>query len=263
MRKDASISIIRILSMLFIVAYHCVCYYGIWDEYFPDAPHYQSIENWRFVSVLALEMFTIISGYLYARGKIRSVAEILRQKALRLLVPYVLWAGIVALLFPVVCSWYGFISGMLHLWFLLMLYGCFFVIAILRYKEWAFPYMISGIFAFAFLQWVDLKTGVFKSNILAVSQVLRFLPYFMAGIVIYRINLLGWLRERSISITGVVFFLSSLILWGYGIRGGFPMSPLYIWLFVSALFCSIYSFITRIFSCPPSPPPLNSFLFMV
>ena len=133
--KDNTISSIRVLSMLFIVAYHCVCYYGIWDENFPEAPQYKNIESWRFLCGLALQMFTFISGYLYARSKSKSVVEILWQKLKRLLLPYLFWSIVVATLFPVICSWHDFFCGMLHLWFLLMLFGCFLVVTLIKYKE--------------------------------------------------------------------------------------------------------------------------------
>ena len=255
MLKDYSISVIRVLSMVFIVVYHCVCYFGIWDEYFPDAPQYQDIESMRFLCILSLQMFTFISGFLYARGKSRSVAETLCLKTMRLLVPYVFWAVVLAILFPVICSWQVFFSGMLHLWFLLMLFGCFLVVSLTKYKEWKLPYMILAIFIVAFIEWVNLKSGLLKSNILAVSQVVNYLPYFLSGIVVCKIGLLERLKERNFALIIVVLLLSSIVLLIYHVRGGFPLSPVYIWGFVAVLFCGVYSIISKVIDNKKNAPP--------
>lgn len=255
MLKDFTISVIRVLSMIYIVLYHCVCYYGIWDEYFPEAPQYQNIESWRFVCILALQMFTFISGYLYAHGKPKPISELLRQKTMRLLVPYVFWAVVLAVLFPEICNWQDFFSGMLHLWFLLMLFGCFLVVSLTRFKEWKLQYMILAIFVVAFIEWVNIKSGLLKSNILAVSQVVNYLPYFLSGIVVCKIGLLERLKERNFALTIVVLLLSSIVLLIYHIRGGFPLSPVYIWPFIAALFCGVYSIISKILDNTKNTPP--------
>lgn len=263
MPKDYTISIVRVLSMMFIVAHHCVCYYGIWDEYFPDAPKYENIESWRFVCVLALQMFTFISGYLYEHGKTRSVAETLHLKAMRLLVPYVFWAGVIAALFPVISSWQNFISGMLHLWFLLMLFVCFIVVTLTKYKEWKTSYMMLVIFFVAFIEWVDLKSGLLKSNVLAVSQVVNYLPYFLSGIVVCKVGVLEWLKENNIALTIGFLLFSSIVLLIYHIWGGFPLSTVYIWIFVVALFCGVYSITSyAINKCKNAPPVFGALLWL-
>lgn len=258
MLKDYTISIIRVLSMIFIVAYHCVCYYGIWDESFPEAPKYQYIESWRFVCVLALQMFTFISGYLYAHGKSRSIVETIRLKTMRLLVPYVFWAVVLAILFPVICSWQVFFSGMMHLWFLLMLFGCFLVVSLTGFKEWKLPYMILAIFVIAFIEWVNIKSGLLKSNILAVSQVVNYLPYFLSGIVVCKIGILERLKENKVALTIGILLFSSTVLLIYHIRGGFTLSPVYIWVFVTALFCGVYSIIYKVIDNTPPHFVVNS-----
>lgn len=255
MLKDYSISVIRVLSMVFIVVYHCVCYFGIWDEYFPDAPQYQNIESMRFLCILSLQMFTFISGFLYARGKSRSVAETLCLKTMRLLVPYVFWAVVLAVFFPVICNWQVFFSGMLHLWFLLMLFGCFLVVSLTKYEEWKLPYMILAIFIVAFIEWVNLKSGLLKSNILAVSQVVNYQPYFLSGIVVCKMELLERLKENYFVLTIEILLLSSIVLLIYHVRGGYPLSPVYIWAFVAALFCSVYSIISKVMDNTNNAPP--------
>lgn len=82
MSKDHSLSLLRVQSMIAIVAYHCVCFYGIWDELFPDAFRYEHIESFRFICILALQMFTFISGYLYAQGQQSSLFVLLKKKRL-------------------------------------------------------------------------------------------------------------------------------------------------------------------------------------
>ena len=45
--KDQAIQIIRVAAMIYIVIYHCVCYYGIWQDQFPTNTIYESIDEER------------------------------------------------------------------------------------------------------------------------------------------------------------------------------------------------------------------------
>ena len=79
--------------MTMIVAFHSMCFYnGRWVKF--DAltiPFWSKLST--FFDVIDLNMFVFISGYLYGylyiyRNKYRHPAEVIRIKAVRLLIPY-------------------------------------------------------------------------------------------------------------------------------------------------------------------------------
>ena len=130
---NQAITTIRIYSMLYIVIYHCVCYYGIWNS-LPNQKIYESIAFWRFVCDVALHFFVFISGFLYSynyirRGKYRNTISFLSKKVKRLFVPYLFWGIIAWICFQRESPFILIFCGIQHLWFLLMLLGMFVLIS--------------------------------------------------------------------------------------------------------------------------------------
>ena len=92
-KKFDEISIMRVLAMTMIVAFHSMCFYnGRWAKV--DAitiPFWLKLST--FFDVIDLNMFVFISGYLYGylyiyRNKYRHPSEVIWSKTIRLLVPY-------------------------------------------------------------------------------------------------------------------------------------------------------------------------------
>lgn len=63
--KDQAIQIIRVCAMIFIVLFHCICYYGIWENWFPTEVKYGHLSLWFGICSIALTSFVFISGILY------------------------------------------------------------------------------------------------------------------------------------------------------------------------------------------------------
>lgn len=129
-----SVSILRVMAMLTIVFYHCLCPYGIWKAMCSDITPYDNIEGCRAVCNVALHTFVLISGYLYAslyinKGKYREYIPFTKDKAKRLLIPYVVWCIPALLLFGGENWCIEALSGCQHLWFLLMLFGMFAIVS--------------------------------------------------------------------------------------------------------------------------------------
>ena len=59
----SNISLLRVIAMVSVVFYHCLCYYGIWSSKFV-------IEGYRdfdlFLVSVNMPLFVFLSGYLYA-----------------------------------------------------------------------------------------------------------------------------------------------------------------------------------------------------
>ena len=104
-KRFDEISMMRVMAMLMIIAFHSMCFYnGRWAKV--DAI---SIPFWvktsEFLDVVDLNMFVFISGYLYGylyiyRNKYRHPSEVIRNKAVRLLIPYFFWGIPMAIVWP-------------------------------------------------------------------------------------------------------------------------------------------------------------------
>ncbi len=121
---------LRVISMLFIIFYHCLCYYtNRWSYESPHIHMYDTIAGT--IHGIALPMFVFISGLLYSflrdKGKYSKYSLFLKNKALRLLFPMGIWSIFCVLVIPH-ASWEELKDGgYKHLWFLGMLFWLFFV----------------------------------------------------------------------------------------------------------------------------------------
>ena len=122
------ISLMRVLSMLQIVLFHSLCFYiGEWWFLCTDV-----VPLWRIIAFpieqIGLTSFVFISGFLYGymyieKGKYRDVLPFLHKKILRLLIPYFFWGIMMIITMPKVpITWINLLTGISHLWFLLMLF---------------------------------------------------------------------------------------------------------------------------------------------
>ena len=82
--------------MTMIVAFHSMCFYnGRWAKVGAImVPFWYKTSS--FLDVIDLNMFVFISGYLYGylyifKNKYRHPLEVIRTKAIRLLIPYFFW----------------------------------------------------------------------------------------------------------------------------------------------------------------------------
>lgn len=128
-RRLEYIEVIRVISMLMIVALHCICYYtGKWGgQDRPRIEFYDGLSD--ILHGIALPMFTCISGFLYAvqreRGKYSDYGRFVIGKVKRLLVPMIVWSAICMLIIPGAQFSFAGLMGYHHLWFLGMLFWLF------------------------------------------------------------------------------------------------------------------------------------------
>lgn len=198
-KRFDEISIMRVLAMTMIVAFHSMCFYnGRWAKV--DAitiPFWLKLST--FLDVIDLNMFVFISGYLYGylyiyRNKYRHPSEVIWNKIIRLLVPYCFWGVIMVVSFPW-NNWSKLLYGVGHLWFLLMLFGVFTLTVILqllnaqRFKFTLVRGLILIVYGYAF--WHILKHYNPK-DILCLNRVLYYFPAFMVGYVCAKLRV-GWL----------------------------------------------------------------------
>lgn len=130
--KISEITIMRVLAMLMIIAFHSLCFYGgRWvDIGAIEIPFWKNFM--LYLDAIDLNMFVFISGYLFGflhlyKDKYRDNMLVLKNKSFRLLLPYVFWGILMVMFSPVSFSWKQLLYGISHLWFLLMLFGVFFL----------------------------------------------------------------------------------------------------------------------------------------
>lgn len=141
-RHDYAVSFIRVIAMILIVFYHCLAYNnGAWTASFGNTPTYGPVMraiNGNIVTI-ALDAFVLIAGLLYYRiaatGKYDDTKRFLRGKTKRLLSPYLIWGLLLCVIFPNVEHIEKLADGISHLWFLLMLFDIFAIVALTK-KCW-------------------------------------------------------------------------------------------------------------------------------
>lgn len=185
----SNISLLRVIAMVSVVFYHCLCYYGIWTSKFV-------IEGYRdfdlFLVSINMPLFVFLSGYLYAylRNNFNRYQDnkiFVFKKAKRLLIPYVFWGVLLVLFFPTPDHrWTNFFSGICHLWFLLMLFEEFLFFHF-TFKFWKNVTLRSALLKLIGLLLVSLlMKKIFShyevSNLpLCINQFFRMLPFFGLG----------------------------------------------------------------------------------
>lgn len=171
--KDCAVQYMRVSAMIFIVLYHCVCFYGIW--HIQDSVKYDNIEYWRSACYFALNAFVFISGLLYAKlysakEKYRNRKGLLKDKVNRLLFPYFFWSMVALLLFPSTEPLKVLICGSHHLWFLLMLMGVFLMISIMGDKVLSVKILAGGGIYFVNTQWISRQIWQFNTGIFGMER---------------------------------------------------------------------------------------------
>lgn len=245
--KDNAVQQIRVSAMVFIVLYHCVCYYGIWR--FQDTVKYGHIEYWRSACYFALNAFVFISGLLYARlyplkEKYRDRRSLLKDKVNRLLLPYCLWAIIAMLLFPADEPVKRFLWGIHHLWFLLMLMGLFLIISLLGKKILKPAYLAIAIASSLAINAAANRYGDTIPPYAAWKEVLRYLPAFFVGAVTVQLRVPEFFSRLPKAILFVSTFVSFVLVVLTTVSPVLPFGILYMEIPTYLLLVCIYSILT-------------------
>ena len=189
------VSIIRVVAMAMVVAYHCLYPLAFGSSaYWPyDLQSLDPVSNiCRFLNSIDMPAFVFISGYLYASIKIQKNGysrkrTFVVKKAKRLLIPLAFWTVVIYLLLPerfVLYKPIDILLGMDHLWFLPMLFGCF-VVTDFTYNIWRRLPLYGNLIVILVI--TVLYYVLFK------CQLLAYLPIFFFGVVVVNNNIQNWL----------------------------------------------------------------------
>lgn len=242
--RDYAVQQMRVSAMIFIVLYHCVCFYGIW--HIQDSVKYENIEYWRSACYFALNAFVFISGLLYAKlysakEKYRNRKGLLKDKVNRLLFPYFFWSIVALLLFPSTEPIKMFLCGSHHLWFLLMLMGVFLIISIMGDKVLSDRFLAGGVFTLLILNGLVGKYGSSIPGYLAWKETLRYLPAFFVGALTARLRIPELFSKMPKQVLLICTLLSLLLVITVTLSTSLPLGVLYMNLPTYFLLICIYS----------------------
>lgn len=209
-QKDYSISILRIIAMLMVTLFHCICYYtNNWD-----ISYIKPIKVWCYLSTwlynIELPLFVYISGYLFAylfrigKYQIDKRINIFSQKIKRLFFPYILWGCGLCLIFHERYEWNLF-TGISHLWFLIMLFYEF-AIALISVRLWNKLKVKQSVLFLLLIQTIIIiiYPFLFNTKFSYLNIVLKYLPFFYLGFLVAKSSLIEKIKYPTISF---IFFV--------------------------------------------------------
>ena len=214
------ISIMRVMAMTMIIAYHSLCFYsGRWTYMDAiDIPFWSRIAF--FLNEIDLNMFVFISGYLYGylyifRNKYRHPSEVIRNKVIRLLLPYCVWGAFMVVAFPWY-DWKDMLYGVSHMWFLLMLFWVFTFTVVLQLLNGQRLRFTRGLgltlIVAGYIFWQIFSRFVNPDDFLCLSRSLYYFAAFMIGYLCAKLQV-GWMMPGSsfLLLPGSVVVLALLI----------------------------------------------------
>lgn len=199
------ISIMRVMAMTMIVAFHSLCFYnGRWVKVNAiDIPVWHKISC--FLDVIDLNMFVFISGYLYGylyiyRNKYQHPSEVIKIKARRLLIPYLFWGIPMAIVWPW-NTWVKLLYGIGHLWFLLMMFGVFtltVIFQLLNAQRVKFTSIVGiSLIVMGFISGFLFSKYVYAGDFLCINKILYYFPAFMIGYLCAKLRVAWMLPNWS------------------------------------------------------------------
>lgn len=185
-----AVSMMRVLAMTMIVAFHSFYFYtGLWWIHGGiKVPIWAKCA--RFLDSLDLSMFVFISGFLFGylylyKQKYRDWKAFICGKLLRLIVPYLFWGVFMLIAQPSLHSWNQMLTGISHLWFLLMLFWVFCISSIIiRFrKKNTNNYNIFLYLLLLYSIWYIIKTFSDHHSFLCIETSLSYLMPFYIGFI--------------------------------------------------------------------------------
>lgn len=185
------ISIMRVMAMLMVVFYHCLCPYSIWDGSYYIGFH---VEEWDIIdgmlAQIHLPIFFLISGFLFGvkrnMGGYNDVSKFIQNKVLRVLVPYVIVGVFLCLLQQ--RDFTQMLDGISHLWFLLVIFECYIIGKLIEAILWMCSKKKNILMAIAIMFFLFLSHRFYFVQILGISKLMIYFPYYIVGMLIFNVN---------------------------------------------------------------------------
>ena len=210
-----NVSLLRVLAMLMIVLFHCMCYNaGNWSVYPCERPDDLTMDVASVIVSIALPFFFFISGFLFAviyknKNGYRDWKAFLVGKLKRLILPTVTWTIIYLILLPFRYTVWEYISGIRHLWFLPTLFVIFIIARL------AAPFLLAKrkpyldlIIAVAVIILTNFSSRIDNDDYLLLKNVLWYIPYFVTGMMFFKHRFR--VNYKSIEVIILLFLVGAL-----------------------------------------------------
>lgn len=183
-----NVSILRVVSMFMIVLFHCMCFNAdSWTVYPCALPNDLDDDVSSVVVSLALPVFFFISGFLFVfiynhKNGYRDWKTFTLNKFNRLILPTITWTIIYLIILPFRYTFWDYVSGIRHLWFLPTLFVVFLIARLCT------PYLLAKrklyldvIIVLAIVLVSCAINAKFWS--LLIGKVSCYISFFMAGMM--------------------------------------------------------------------------------
>ena len=216
----SNIVILRVIATISVVLFHTLGYYTYaWPFDGTKVYEYHLFDT--FINQINMPLFVAMSGYLFQikskESNYLKPLPFIKNKFYRLIIPYLFWGGLQLIIFSKTTNYQMIFSGILHLWFLLMMFEILIIMRLL-YK-WTCNYHLLIVLFTITLITSDIPI---ESDILCINAVVHYLPFFLLGIIISK-------NDNSVKPSlpfTFIFIISSLILATCTYKYGNP--PIYI-----------------------------------
>lgn len=208
--------VLRTFAIIAVVLYHCYCpWLEAWNWYKCE---YRSLYSFIFETVLVgrMPLFVCVSGYLFShlyldRGKYHEFGNFLQNKIKRLLVPCMLFTGLMCLILQLNyvenIVGYGF-----HLWFLKMLFFCFMTTWLCAKYIHQIKLDIIAICISIIMMFISMP------KFLGIGQYFKYYFFFLGGYMLYKYRYqLKFLYNKYFATLLMTFFTLICIIcaWRY------------------------------------------------
>ena len=189
----SNVIIIRVILIFLLIFYHAFAIYsGAWPsiEDFPEVKAYWWLDKLSYAFML--EMFVFISGYVFGyqvrmKGESKLEAKSLFwNKFKRLIIPSMVFSLFYIILFkdilqPVLSILYDVVNGVGHMWFLPMLFWCFFGVWLIERLHLTPRLVLPLLFICSVFPFVKLP--------LQMTHSLYYMLFFYTGYILQRTGL--------------------------------------------------------------------------
>lgn len=209
--KFYDISILRVIAMLLVVYYHCICTYGMWGAAFDSGDRFLIYDKLLpLLSQTHLPIFFIIAGYLFGykrlRGGYGDTRQFLKDKATRVLVPYVT-VGIFIVAIKECRGGTLLVGTISHLWFLITIFECYAIGKLIDFVMYENARNRLLIFLFAcFSMVIWCRYGTILGSIFTL-----YFSFYLIGMLMSTINIERITTKQKLLLCASFLFLCLMI----------------------------------------------------
>lgn len=233
------IELLRVLSLLCVILFHSI---GMLYSKFPMAESTLEGSIIKQISSLlvgiAVALFMFIAGYLHKPIKRSDIGLFIKKKAMRLLIPYVLFTILIMLSSGYFSIKNLFGGGFYHLWFLTALFWCFIISIFIDYSSKIIYFILP----------VSIACSMIRiPEFLGIQDFIQWYYYFALGAIIKsHPNILNAIKRYYIGVPFILFYIVTALFVPFQYRSPSIIYTLAISAFILAIWGLVENFTNSI-----------------